>query len=349
MQGSLKKIVVGSLFFLAVCGAATVAYWGAGWSLLDALYMVVITVFGVGYGEIRPVEDPVLRVITIFVIVLGCSSLIYITGGLIQMMTEGEIQKALGARRKNKAIDRMSEHTIICGFGRVGQVLARRLTEEGRGFVVVDTELPRVQRAEEQGYNAVRGDASDEDVLRSAGISRARVLATVLPNDALNVFITLSARELNSKLEIIARAEDPSTEKKLRRSGADRVVLPSAIGADRIAQLITCPSAEQILEADGRQLSESLERAGLKLHDVHVGEDSPLAGMTAGAALSEAFQGFLLLAVVRADGEVLRNVSNDEELRAGDGLTLLGRAEDVPRALRRAGGEREMQFRGVRY
>jgi len=349
MQGSIKKIVVGSLFFLIICCAAVGAYLASGWSLLDAVYMVIITVFGVGYGEIRPVEEPGLRIVTIFVIVLGCSSLIYITGGFIQMITEGEINKALGSRRKNKDIDRMSGHAIVCGFGRVGRVLARTLAAERHPFVVVDAEPERVRQAEELGYKAVEGDASDEEVLANAGISRARVLATVLPEDTLNVFITLSARDLNADLEIIARAESPSTEKKLRRSGADRVVLPSSIGADRIAQLITCPSAEAVLEIDSKKLSESLETVGLKMHEVRIPEDSPLAGETVGAACSDAFAGLLLVAIVRADGTILRNASKNETLQAGDGLTLLGHGEDLPRAVKRVGGGLEMRYRGVRY
>ncbi len=349
MQGSIRKIVVGSVFFLITCGAAVTAYLAEGWSLLDAIYMVVITVFGVGYGETRPIDDPSLRVITILVIVLGCSSLIYITGGFIQMITEGEINKALGARRKNKHIDRMSGHAIICGFGRVGRVLARALESEGHSFVVIDSNHDRVRQADELGYKALQGDASEEEILENAGIKRARVLATVLPQDTLNVFITLSARDLNSTIEIIARAEDPATEKKLQRSGADRVVLPSAIGADRIAQLITCPSAEALLQADTKHLSESLEAAGLKMNDVQIPNDSPIEGQTVAHALTQAMTGLLLVAIVKPDGTILRPVPKGEVLHSGDKLTLLGSAEDVTRAVKRVGGQVEMLYRGVKH
>lgn len=349
MQGSLRKIVVGSIIFLLTCGAAVLAYLASGWSLLDAIYMVIITVFGVGYGEIRPIDDPSLRVITILVIVLGCSSLIYITGGFIQMITEGEINKALGNRRKNKDIDRMNGHAIICGFGRVGRVLTSALAAESHAFVVVDANQDRVRQAEELGYKALQGDASEEEVLQNAGIKRARVLATVLPEDTLNVFITLSARDMSPTIEIIARAENPSTEKKLQRSGANKVVLPSSIGADRIAQLITCPSAEALLEADTKKLGETLEAVGLKMHEVHIPADSPLVGQTVAYAQNQALSGLLLVAIVRPGGVILRDAPKTEILQPGDSLTLLGHSEDVVKAVKRVGGDVQMLYRGVRH
>ncbi len=204
MQASVNKIVVGGSLFFATCTAAVIGYYLAGWGLLDAIYMVIITIFGVGYGEVRPLADPTLKVFTIGVIIIGCSSLIYITGGFIQMVTEGQINKALGARKTAKGVGRLRGHTIICGFGRVGRILARELKAAGRMFVIVDAEGKRVAQADEMGYIAINGDASEEGTLRSAGIDRARVLATVLPNDAINVFITLTARDLNDQLEIIA-------------------------------------------------------------------------------------------------------------------------------------------------
>lgn len=349
MQGSIRKIVVGTTIFLTTCLTAVIGYMASGWTLLDSIYMVIITIFSVGYGEVRPIDQPNLKVFTILVIVVGCSSLIYITGGFIQMITEGEIDKALGARRKTKVIDRMSGHAIICGFGRVGRVLAKALKAEGQTFVVVDDNLERVRQAEELGYHAIQGNATEEEALENAGIKRARVLATVLPEDTLNVFITLSVRELNADVEIISRAENPATEKKLLRSGANRVVLPSAIGADRIAQLITCPSAESILAGDVRQLGESLEAAGLKMNEVQIGEESILAGETVGGALHGALAGMLLVAIVKTGGEVLRSPGKNEALRAGDKLIVLGHADDVPQAMRRATGQSARQYRGVRY
>jgi voltage-gated potassium channel len=349
MQGSIRKIVGGSVFFLITCSIAVAAYLASGWSLLDAIYMVIITVFGVGYGEIRPVEDPSLRVLTILLIVLGCSSLICITGGFTQMITEGELDRALGKHRQNKHIDRMSGHAIICGFGRVGRVLTAALKAEGQAFVVVDSNHERVVQADELGYKAVQDDASEEDVLECAGVKRARVLATVLPEDTLNVFITLSARDLNPNLEIIARAENPATEKKLKRSGADRIVLPSAIGADRIAHLITCPSAEAVLELDSQKLGESLETVGLKMHEVHILADSPLAGESIGDALTRSLAGLLIVAIVRPDGTIIRDCSKNEVLQVGDGLTVLGHAEDVAKAVKRVGGELQMLYCGARH
>lgn len=155
------------------------------------------------------------------------------------MVAEGEIEKVMGERRRNSGIDRMKGHAIIYGSGRVGQMLADSLKEQGMDFVIVEKQQSRVDEAIAKNYFTIAGDASDEETLTMAGIDRAKTLATVLPNDAANVFITLTAREMNRKLEIIARGESLNTERKLLISGADSVVMPAAIGAMRISQLIT--------------------------------------------------------------------------------------------------------------
>ncbi len=195
---------------------AVAGYILAGWSLLDAIYMVVITVFGVGFGEIGPMT-PALRVFTMFVIVAGYTSVVYIVGGFLQMIAEGEFNKALGARRMAREIENLEDHIIICGFGRIGLILARKLTEARIPFVIIDNNPDRVAAAEERGYLVRLGSAADEVVLESAGIHRAKALATVLPDDAINVFITLTARNLNTNMIILSRGELPTTEKNYVR------------------------------------------------------------------------------------------------------------------------------------
>ncbi len=227
----LRKIATGLALFLLVCVIAVIGYMANGWELDDSIYMVIITIFGVGYGEVNPIESPGLRALTIMVIVSGYGAVIYTVGGCMQMLIDGELNKALGARRMTKGIERLEGHTIICGIGRLGTILARELAKAGKPFVAIDLDLARLQDAESRGYLVLQGDASEEETLEQAGIRRASVVATVLSQDAANVFVTITARAMNPDVTIIARGENPRTEKKLLGSGANQVVLPTAIGA----------------------------------------------------------------------------------------------------------------------
>jgi len=255
-QRTLRK---GVTFFAGTCVVATLGYVAAGWDWIDAIYMVVITIFGVGYGEVRPIDEPGLKYFTMGVIFVGCSSLIFVIGGIVQMITEGEIARIMGTRIRTKEVDHLHDHTIICGYGRIGQMLAIEMAEQGHETVILDRDPSRVEMAIANGFLAIEGDASDDATLNEVGIFRARTLATVLPDDATNVFITLSARDLCESINIIARAESPSTERKLIRGGATSVVMPAAIGAIRIAQLATQAKAEmeQLPEERYRMLATS--------------------------------------------------------------------------------------------
>ena len=349
MQSSIRKVIVGAFFFTISCVIAVVGYMWAGWSLLEAVYMVIITIFGVGYGEVRPIDDPPLRVFTIGVIVAGCTSAIYVMGGFVQMIAEGELNRYLGARRMTKGIENLSDHAIICGYGRVGRILANELAESGQAFVVIDTNQERLQEAENSGRFVLVGDATEESVLESAGIARARVLATVLPDDTTNVFITLTARELNHEIEIIARGEYPSTEKKLLRSGATRVVLPAAIGAARIARLITRPSAEDMLSRSLQQgsLTEDLQQIGLKMTELSIPANSELVGKT----LNEIHLGsgiqFVVVAVRSDSGTVTRDPEATYTLRANDLLIVLAQRTAELR-LQKMTVAKQIQYRGAR-
>ncbi len=238
LSDPLRKIFVGAGVCATTCGCAITAYTSAGWSFIDSVYMVVITLFGIGYGEVRPLDNSFLKLQTIVLIVLGCSSGVYSLGGFVQLVAEGELTRVFGAHKMSRGLKKMKDHAIICGFGRVGKMLAADLSSKQTPFLIIDSNPARLAEAEEAGFAVVSGDASSDETLERAGIQRARYLASVLPNDAVNVFITLTARDLNANLEIIARAECPTTERKLLRSGADHVVMPAAIGALRMAQII---------------------------------------------------------------------------------------------------------------
>jgi voltage-gated potassium channel len=347
----IGRLAVALGFFLATCAAGVVGYRAAGWSTLDALYMVIITIFGVGYGEVRPVDTPGLRAFTIGVIVAGYGAAIYAVGGFVQLVAEGEFDRALGARRMTRDIEQLRRHTILCGYGRVGRILAATLAKSGAPLVVVDLDREKILEAEAAGHLVVSGDAADEAVLREAGIDHADQLAAVLPSDAANVFVTLTATGVNRHLVVIARAEDPRSEAKLRRSGADHVILPAVIGAQRAANLITRPSAEELL--GGRtglraDLGDDLAQLGLRVEELRLPVGSPLVGRTLDAIEIGGNHGFLVVALRRADGTVTVDPEDGTRLDGGDTVIVLGHAADLPALRQRYELEREQYYRGAR-
>jgi len=349
MQTSLRRMLIGVGFFSATLIIATVGYLLAGWSLLDAVYQVVITVFGVGFGEIGPMT-PTLRIFTMVVIIAGCSSVGYILGGFLQMITEGEIKRALGVRRMMREIDQLHDHVIICGYGRIGQILARNMKEAAQPFVVIDNNHDRAAAAEAAGYLVQLGSATDEMVLEAVGIDRARFLATVLPDDAANVFITLTARGLNPNLLILARGEHPSTEKKLMQAGADRVVSPAVIGALRMSHMITHPASLDLLEqSDGREtLNELLSQINVQFTELMVPPHSELVGTSIGTIEVRGRGAFIIVALRRADGQMIVHPSPNIFLHAGDTIILMGHQGDIPDFAKHHALKRQMQYRGAK-
>ncbi|MFO0687288.1 MAG: potassium channel protein [Myxococcota bacterium] len=351
MARPIRRLVAAAAVFVGICVLGVVGYRMAGWSSLDAFYMVIITIFGVGYGEVRPIDSTGLRLFTASLIVAGYGATVYVVGGLVQLVTEGEINRAMGARRMNRDIKQLRDHTILCGYGRVGRILARSLRTAGVPLVVVDRSRERIVEAEVDGHRVVLGDAADEAVLASAGVGQAAQLAAVLPNDAANVFVTLTATGINRHLVVIARAEDPASESKLRRSGAEHVILPASIGAQRIANLITRPTAEDLLATNRGirgDLREELDALGLRVEEMRLAEGSPLVGQPIRAIEIGGNHGFLIVGLRRGDGSVVVNPDDGLTLASGDTVIVLGHANDLPELRRRYELERPMYYRGAR-
>jgi voltage-gated potassium channel len=350
MQTSLKRMLIGAGFLLLTLVIAVTGYVMAGWNLLDSIYMVVITIFGVGFGEMGPMT-PQLRIFTMVVIIAGCTSVAYILGGFLQMITEGEIKRVLGVRRMMREIDTLKHHVIICGYGRIGQILARRMDEFGHPFVVIDNDSSRAAEAEAKGFLVRQGSATDENVLESVGIMRAKYLATVLPDDAANVFITLTARSLNPDLFILARGEYPSTERKLLQAGADRVVSPAAIGAHRMAHMITHPAALDFLEQDnGREtLNELLSQIDVQVDELAITPGSNLVGATVGSVELRGKGTFIVVALRKADGSNIVHPDHELFMEEGDTLILMGHRGDIPKFAKHFALKRQMQYRGAKF
>jgi Trk K+ transport system NAD-binding subunit len=323
----IRNLALGVIYMLVVMTAAVIAYVAAGWRFSDALYMVIITVYTVGYGETMPIDSTLLRAITITLIVLGCTGMIYLTGALVQFITLDRLNAIFGANRMNTQIERLSNHVIICGFGRLGAMLAQELSAADVPLVILEQTESSVALAQDLGYLCIHTDATDEEALRAAGVTRARTLATVLSNDAANVFITLSARSINPDLEIIARGERPSTESKLLQAGANTVVLPAHIGAERIAELILYRKTAALLRGSEqmKEFERNLLSLGLDIEIVVAAPGSPVVGMTVEMIEHQTQGGFLVIQVNRKDGETIPRPDKNVTIQAGDGVFVLGR------------------------
>lgn len=348
MKSPLRRILIGAIFFVITLVGAVIGYVSFGCPLSDALYMVIITIFGVGYGEFCPVS-PLQRMFTVLVIVTGSAAAVYTVGGFVQMITEGEIKQALEHRRKAQDLEKLKQHAIICGYGRIGQVLARKLTESNQKFVIIDNSSERLAAAEENGYRVYQGNATDEQILIAAGIERARVLATVLPDDALNVFITLTARGLNPNLEIVARGEMPSTEKKLRLAGADHVVSPASISGMRMANLITHPTTIEFLDQGERsRLNELLAQIDVQVDELTIPQGSPLVGGTIGDLEVRGKGTFVVVALRQPNGEIITHPDHKMPLAANDVVIVLGHRGDIPQFNQLFQVKQQIRYRGAR-
>lgn len=326
--GSPLRLLGGTLAFVAfifVC--STVGYRIGGWPWGDAAYMVLLTIFSVGYGEVRPIDTSYLRLLTTATIVLGCTSMIVLTGALVQVFTLFQFRRLLGLDRIMTEIDKLTGHVIVCGYGRIGVQLAKALAEAKRGFVIVERDPLKAEEARAHGHLALVADATDEATLGQVGIQRAAVLATVLPDDAANVFITLSARNLNPKLEIIARGEAPTTESKLFHAGADKVVLPTHIGAERIVELILYPHTSSVMTASTgmTDIKRGLHDFGLDLEVVVATQHGGLTGESVGEAERRGNGAFFVVQVDRAGGQSIVHPGEDLRIEAGDSILLVVR------------------------
>jgi voltage-gated potassium channel len=324
---SFRNLMLGGIFVLFVCLLATVGYTIAGWNESDAIYMVVLTIFTVGYGEVHPINTPFLRGNTEMLIILGCTGMIFLTGALIQFITITQFQQLFGTRRMKQEIDDLTDHVIICGFGRIGVMLASELTTGQAPFVILERSDRRFVEARDLGYLCIQADATDETALLHAGIARARCLATVLPDDAANVFITLSARSLNANMEIIARGEAASTERKLIQAGANRVVMPTHIGAERIAQMILFAETERFLQGSDRMraFQRQLLDLGLNVLAHPVATDSACIGLTIAEVEKRGEGSFFIVAIDRPDDSGVTRPPPDTVIERGDGVVLVSR------------------------
>jgi voltage-gated potassium channel len=325
MRTPLQRIRLGAIVLVVTFVAAVVGYRLCGYAWLDAVWMVAITVSSVGFGE-RSVLDAPAKLLTLGVIVFGMSAAFYTIGGLLQMLTEGELERALGHRRMTRDIRRLKDHIIICGFGRMGEILAAELERVQRPFVVIDNDPERILEAADRQYLCLSGDASEETTLREARVDHARAVVTGLPSDAANVFITLTSRNLNPQMQIVARAEHQSTEKKLRQAGADRVVMPAIVGARQMVRLLTRPSTADLIE-----LVFETSFLDYELDEIAVTESSKMAGITVRETEAHRVHRLLVVGVKDKEDHMVLNPDAEYVFKPGDIVIMMGHTEDIAR------------------
>jgi voltage-gated potassium channel len=315
---------------LAPLGLVAIAALGyrliEGWPLFDALYMAVITLTTIGFGEVHPLS-PAGRAFTILVALGGIFTLFFATTELLRVVVSGELHALLGKRRMEKRIATLSGHVIVCGFGRMGRQICQEFSQARVPFVIVDRSADRLGDLAFASAVPLVGDATEDEVLRQAGIDRARAVVVAVAADADNVFITMSARLLNDRVPIVSRAEEETTVPKLLRAGASRVISPYVIGGGRVAQAVLRPAVLDFIEVATR--SEHLD---LQIEELAVRSGGTLGSKSLRESGLRTDLGLIVVAIKQRGGHMIFNPPDEAPLNAGDTLIVLGRREQLDRA-----------------
>jgi voltage-gated potassium channel len=314
-QGHLR---IGFLLLALVLVAGTIGYvWIENLTPLQAFYSALLVVSTLGFGQFTPQSSGGI-ILTIGLIFSGVGTLYYLLGSFAEAL----IETSLGTqreRRMERQIARLRNHYIICGYGRVGRHAAQELSSQKQAFVIIDNDPEMVEHALSHGRAAMLGDATEDRVLQQAGIERAKGLLIATASDAANVFITLTARSFNQRLMIVARASDESTESKLLKAGADKVIAPEVVGGQRMAALVLRPETTDLVDT----LTLSHDEQSW-IDEALIDEGSALCGLTLGETSIHSETGARVIAIRRVDGTLITNPDGQEKLQPGDVLISVG-------------------------
>ena len=310
-------VAIGATLTIGTVGFSLVG----GYSVFDAFYLTLTTMTTVGYGDRF---SHAARIFNAFLIMFGVTTIFIAIGAMTQTIIEFELGDAINRRRNKRMIDKLKDHYIICGYGRVGRGAAAELRHAGAPFVVVDCEPARVERAMSDGMLALAADATRDDTLHQVGIERARGLVAALATDADNLFVLLSAKGLNPKLYVAARAAEEGAEEKMRRAGADAVFAPYSITGHRLAQSLLRPHVVQFLDFTTKDIAMDIA-----IEQVRVSAGSEVAAKTIREMQLRRNMGVIVMAIRRRDGNMLFNPPADTAVEAGDYLIVMGKQQDL--------------------
>jgi voltage-gated potassium channel len=322
-SGRFKHVRTGLilLLFVVACGVVGLMVIER-YPLLDALYMTIITISTVGFQEVRTLSNQG-HLLVMFLIITGLSVMTYTLGALVQIIIEGQFRKLLGRRRMQREIETIADHYLICGHGRMGEILCQELRHEKVPFVVIEGEAALADELCEQGYLVVVGDATQDEILERAGIHRARGLVAVVSSDVDNLYITLSAREMTRQTRpgfyILARATDQHAMQKISRAGANRVISPYYIGGMRIVQALLRPTAYDFIEVVTQ--SSGLD---LMVEELRVGERSALVDKALKDSGIRQKYDIIIIGIKKSSGDMIFNPGPSHIIESGDVLVVLG-------------------------
>jgi len=321
---ALRSVTTGILAVAVVFVAGTVAYMHVeGWGLFDSMYMMIITLATVGYNEVHPLDRPG-EVVTAFVILFGVGTFFYLTGAIVQLVMEGQLQNLFERRWMQHTIDKMRGHAIVCGFGRIGAVVATELIAEGCDVVVLERSPQLIEELKLQNIPHVAGDATKDETLEAAGLKYAKSLVSALSDDAANVYVTLTARQLNPDIYIVARSDAPEHSQRLTRAGANQVLFPHRYGGMRMAQAVLRPTVLGFMELAMRGDTEDIQ-----VEELTLSPQSPVAGKDLiGSQLRQRFN-VIVIGIKKTDGKLLFNPQSQVLLEAGDTLILVGGRQNM--------------------
>lgn len=289
---------------------------------LEGLYMTIITLSTVGFGEVRPFHTGG-RVFAIVLIVFGVVAAGFTLSSLGQFIIEGQLRKIMGRRKMKSKIKNLSGHCIIAGFGRVGRQVAEAYMRRKQPFIVIEKENDAVNQLDAEGILYVEGQAIEDEVLLTAGVERAKVLVSTLPDEADNVYLALTARHMNPSLHIISRADNPAGEKKLKRAGANYVVSPHVLGGTRMAMASIRPNVLDFMQMT------ALGESGLGIEEVSVPERSRFSGQTLVDSKFKAEYGVTVIGIKKSGQKMIINPPPDAVIQAGDIMVLVGTSEQL--------------------
>ncbi len=325
MSEVTKKVIFLFSGFTFILAGGTLGYiYLEGYPFTDALYLTIITVATVGYGDMVP-HHPAGKLLTVVLVLVGVSFVMYMFSKIVEAMVEGELREILGKRQMKKQLSKLNNHYIICGHGRIGSVVCQLLQENNKSFVVIEKNPDEIQRILVKDYVVIEGEASQDDILQKAGIERALALISVVSSDADNVFITLTAKGINPKIVVLARSSgEKGAEKKLRRAGADKVVSPYYIGGRRMAQAMLRPNITDFID-----LTIYTRDMGLHLDEILVTENAFINGKSLIESNLRQKYNIIVIAIKRVGERMHFNPKPETILFATDILIVLGKPDQI--------------------